>query len=63
MKNAMSDTGTLPAAVRPFSIRPADTLRAVGGAVHEAVTLPVYRVLHKLILRHLLKYASRMHHA
>ena len=38
-------------------------LRQVAGAVHEAVTLPIYRFLQTLILDRVQRIAARMHHA
>ena len=38
-------------------------LRAVGGALHEAITLPIYRLMQRLILNRMQRIAARMHHA
>ena len=38
-------------------------LRTIAGALHEAITLPVYRLMQKLILNRMQRIAARMHHA
>ena len=40
-----------------------ELLGTIAGALHEAITLPVCRLMQKLILNRMQRIAARMHHA